>query len=651
MQENDKLTIRTIVLIVLAGFSLVANVVGDLMNAEWCFSWGGFLDSLLTSAAHLTLNGFEPLDDSNSGTNLIRGARYLALVFVVIAAGFLLESMFHFVASVRRKQTSRRQHDLIIGLGWHGQELLKNTGRSQTSFWHRMKLATDTIAIDPNPGPIARELCEKNRIPLLQLDARGGEVLHLAGIDKVRRIFVAAGSDDVNIESVYRFVSGCSDSRETVIAVNLQSGKSFQVLQDLLGQKIKERNIDLHMFSATSSTAKALFSSDDYQLDRFMGATKKAHLVLIGDGLMGKDLLRHALLLSIFEIDASLDVDVLCPDGIKFATRWSKEFPCFVAKVPDGDTFYSECELKDKIWLNEKVLPKICFHDLPDSSRGLVDWCDKFIGSQNSVTTVIVAIDDLSNTCDVIDSIGEKISSLGKKHTKNIELWVYFNSRNVELRESFNKNLIKEYPSLCPKVFSDYLDPFSCEVAVGSKTGAIAKRVNAMHSLSGIEYEEMTSAQEKINNAWKEISESDKESSRLSAAHASIKKRIRERLNKSKNDEASSSQELSRVEHRRWCAEYLLKGFEPLIQPKKNSELAEDEKLQVAAWFPEDKSVKSNKQSLKKQKRHIDLVPFDDLTRLLGEKLGKKEQNKDRDITLLDWVLTGEPRCAKDRMV
>ena len=102
-----------------------------------------------------------------------------------------------------------------------------------------MGLATDTIAVDPKPDQIARELCEKKRIPLLPLDARGGEVLRLAGMDKVRRIFIAAGSDDVNIEIAHRLVSGCTKSRETVIAVNLQSSKSFQALQDVLGDEIE----------------------------------------------------------------------------------------------------------------------------------------------------------------------------------------------------------------------------------------------------------------------------------------------------------------------------------------------------------------------------------------------------------------------------
>ena len=104
-----------------------------------------------------------------------------------------------------------------------------------------------------------------------------------------------------------------------------------------------------------------------------------------------------------------------------------------------------------------------------------------------------------------------------------------------------------------------------------------------------------------------------------------------------------------KIEHRRWCAEYLLNGFEPLIQPKAFSDLDELEKRQVEAWFPKDKSGESNKKSVKKQKRHIDLVPFEDLTRLLGKERGKKEQNKDHDINQLDWVLTGEPGDATDQ--
>ena len=304
----------------------------------------------------------------------------------------------------------------------------------------------------------------------------------------------------------------------------------------------KVRNIDLHLFNVTSSTAKALFSSDDYQLDRFNRSTKKAHIVLIGDGLLGKDLLRHCLQLSIFEEDAWLDVDVLWPDGRSSQPVGAMSFPVSSQRIHLMKCSTWNVNPRTTYGLKTKVLPTVRFHDLPVSSKGLPDWFDKFVGNQSSVTTVIVAINDPSNSCDIVNSIGEKLSSLTKECEKNIELWVYFNSRNVDLRESFNKNLKKNYSSLCPKVFSDYLDPFSRELAVGRNTDAIAKRVNAMHALSGIENKEKTSAQEKIDSAWKDIGESDKESSRLCAVHASIKKRIRERLNESKKDEESSRQ-------------------------------------------------------------------------------------------------------------
>jgi hypothetical protein len=98
--------------------------------------------------------------------------------------------------------------------------------------------------------------------------------------------------------------------------------------------------------------------------------------------------------------------------------------------------------------------------------------------------------------------------------------------------------------------------------------------------------------------------------------------------------------QLAEIEHRRWCAEYLLNGFEPLTRNKKNDQLNATEKANIDAWFHAEKS-KNKKKEFKAMRLHVDLHPYRDLTSVLGKDIGEKEQKKDHVIALNDWVLSG----------
>lgn len=328
--------------------------------------------------------------------------------------------------------------------------------------------------------------------------------------------------------------------------------------------------------------------------------TRKAHIVLIGDGPMGKKLLRHSLQHCIFENDASLHVSVLWPECREFSARWGAEYPCFTPVAYGGMPI--RYEPKDKTWLNENVLPSICFHEVPVSARGLIDWCKSHVASTVSVTTVIVAMQDPSDTCRIIDWIGAKLTELAKSSV-GIEVWVYFNTPEEKLRKSMLDKMVASYPTLNPKLFYDYLNRFSRDFAIGKNVDDVAKRINAMYPPDKkIESMEPDEAQKLIDKAWLETNENNKDSSRQSAVHAFIKKRIRERL---PGNEASKVQQLAEIEHRRWCAEYLLNGFEPLTRNLPLNQLTEAERANINSWF----DIKDKKQEFKAIRFHVHLVP------------------------------------------
>jgi hypothetical protein len=633
---------KTFFLFTIAAISLFLTILGNVLNLLERVTWEQFLDFLLVAVAQLTLNGFDVISNNfGPGNSWIRSGRFAALLFVVIAAGTLLNAIFHITSSARLFFTNRSNHDLVIGLGWHGQELLSkpsNRGAYKPSLWQRIRWASDTIAIDPKPDELARKICKTKGIPLLETDALSKDVPDLVGLHKLNRIFIAAGSDEVNIEIAFMLASKLvkkDTDKRIVVAVNLQVRKSFETLRSLIGEDPK---IDLHMFSNTVSTAQALFSDKRYRIDRFdESRPKAAHLVVIGDDMMAVELLRSSLQYSIFEKDASLTVDVLCPRAQDFSRRWSSEYTCYAA-VSNAELLPTDVYvlMPQQVWLDEKVLPAIHFHELPESARGQIDWCDKYVNPAERVTTVIVAMRNPSDSTEITESVGAGLANLAQRAKNVTEIWVYCNNRNKELRNSLASKLEKKYPNLHPKVFFDYLGQFSPEIASGEDIDEVAKRVNAMwaiedeHIKSGRYKDRVTP--ERVDDSWNKKNANDKDSSRQSAVHACIKVRVKQRL----SSEIDVQKALGEIEHRRWCAEYLLKGYVSLVSVSADGTLAVDEIRKIFDWYG------GKKEAFKGQRLHLCLVPYIDLVTLLGKTRGEEEQNKDhRIVALLEWVLEG----------
>lgn len=95
---------------------------------------------------------------------------------------------------------------------------------------------------------------------------------------------------------------------------------------------------------------------------------------------------------------------------------------------------------------------------------------------------------------------------------------------------------------------------------------------------------------------------------------------------------------LARIEHRRWCAEYLIKGFRPLTRiPSEHPGFSrtEREPRLISEWF---ETNGQKKRAFKRAMRHVDLVPFGDFEKLFHQ--ARQEEAKDLDqIRALDLLL------------
>jgi len=125
---------------------------------------------------------------------------------------------------------------------------------------------------------------------------------------------------------------------------------------------------------------------------------------------------------------------------------------------------------------------------------------------------------------------------------------------------------------------------------------------------------------------WRSLPEHHRDANRYAADHVPVKHRIVDSLGDVSADDVETL--LSGIEHRRWCAEKLLAGWEPLPSDR------------VSEW----KSDKDAETRLREQKYHLDLLPMDELVEQTDG-----EAEKDRSLVrfTLDYLRTTDRMVAE----
>ena len=220
----------------------------------------------------------------------------------------------------------------------------------------------------------------------------------------------------------------------------------------------------------------------------------------------------------------------------------------------------------EAIWWNEGVLPKIKFFDLPRSDRVLLELLEdeNRIPFRSWVTSVIVAIEDPAVSASIAYVVAPHLESSRLTDNCDSTLACYYNTPEDVYRGDIEHALNRDFPSLPVRVFSDFMGDCSKQVVRGDLVDRVACRVNRVHKLRDLATADFD---ERCDKLWCNLSENDKESNRQAAAHAWVKARIRARLRReSVTSCAAIDEALAQIEHRCWCAEYLLEGFRPLTR-------------------------------------------------------------------------------------
>ena len=592
-------------------------------------------DVFLVALSHLTWNG---LDSSSDGRLawLIRAGRWTAVLFGLATIASIMNAVFRSWDSFRLIRTTQyRIHDIVWGLGTTGQRLLRENDHD----------ALTTVAVDRSDSEASRAFCAELAVPLLKGDPGTPDTIRRSGLDKAQTVFVATDSDETNLQ-VARLLNAASPHSDLVCCVEMQSPHYAAILSRLTPQP---SGLDLRIFNTNIVTARMLFAAHPVDRFRLAGKTDSAHVILVGDSSMAQALLRQVLEQGIFEFSRRLHVSWLCPDADHALRDFTDRFPVYTRTTQPMPPPLRDMGVATPpgVWggsdEGNNVLPDIHFLSLPSSDRGLLEAFEEkeygLLKDASCVTTLVVAYPDPSMSVSALFSLGQLLSDHRSGEQADINVLLYYAVADEDHRQSVDAALNDRFPLLPIHLFSDFLGwPWKSSVR-GDDIDAVARRVNGIHNKLDKDSQDF---EDRCRAKWRQASEDNKWSSRQAAAHTWTKRRIAARLRAAgTHDEATIRQDLADIEHRRWCAEYLLNGFRSLTRiPSENPSFkrTKSEDGNIRDWFGNE----ATKNAFKSRRFHVDLVPSKDFERLFDAHRCAEEHAKDLDqIDSLDQLIDG----------
>jgi|GEM_PF-5723092 len=613
------------------------------------FSFIDFLRSIFVSLAQLTLNGFAAPEKDKAVNYLIVSSQFFAVLFFSVGLIRIFSEFTEDFGKLRFWWKSKfgKNLDLIIGLGWHGHELAK-FHTDPKSEEH-----ANTIAIDLSPSNEAIQQCKKSKIIWRRGDVLASDLINSFPTKNIARVFVVTGSDEGNVFVLRHLSKVPKEGSRLKCMVAVRSPGVFETMLD---DNVREI-LDIRIFNDHESTTRLLLNKRSEAWD-FSHNVKSCRLVLVGKGAMLDALLFQWLQQMVFEANVAVEIDVLHPDGhINAAQAFVKKYACY--KTVDTATLTgAKAELTavrpvDGIWLTEKVLPEIRFHSLPDGPGHQVQWLESYFEnpeSSHSNTIVSVMFDQPEYSVGVAKNILPTINLYkgkfsGSNNVQVVAGWVYLNTQDEGSFSTIEKALKQQMSDVW--VYCDYLGNCSKDSVANDDIERAGMRVHASYSGAAAEDAEALwfgGPKYRAGKATPPATLWDRESSRLSGAHAWVKHAISMRFSSEKRCDYPTTLDsvavwdmevimvLAQVEHRRWCAVHLLRGWLPLVALDEKVRTAE-EVTQVQKWYSK---TDGGKNLFRSQWKHLCLVPFKQLESLdailPGDKRGEFEKTKDLAI-------------------
>lgn len=594
----------------LAGLSVGAGTVGYSLHLSTHPAYHGvttvqiLTESLFRSLGFLVLSMGTVESASSLPYVLITLGRFFGLLFFSYAAVAGLSWVFaEQLRPLRIDLWSAleplpgyddRGHVIVCGVGDDGYAIANEA----------LDNGRNVVAIDTTRSDQTSEL-KKNGAIVFEGDAsHSGMLIRRARLHRASDVFVTTGSDTTNgaiVETINRWAS--DDSRLQVVDVTARiTDRRFR--QTLHEETSTIVGCHLRTYDVEEATARELLAT--YPVDDIDDSEQRVHVWIVGWTPLSKALVNQLLHLMHYPecIDRKLTVITHSPgETERDITTLS----------PGIDSDWWEDESMGEFV--DELFPDIAVQSMPVSDMEL-------LSNQSSLYDSLENHDKLTIFADHSDERSLRaLVSVWEPKLADVTRDLNLDTRLV-YRGSDDTNAVQT-DDVQITTFTDFTSGCSIRSVRGDNRDRVAKQLALVYhllyeqnsspvvsdsdpdlrdSLTDIESVvkwldslPRTTREQYASTVWRRLPESQRESNRHAADHSAVKKRMADVLAGANNPLEETVRAIAESEHRRWCAEKILEGWEPLPRDEAerwNTERGE-ELLREQRYHPDIRSTES----------------------------------------------------------
>jgi len=574
----------------------------------------GYADNIYKSAQLLTLE-LSPL--SSKSINLtINIARFVALFFLIYAFfyGLYLALGDKRALLKLRFWRSKKNFNIVIGLNLESKYLINDLSENLNQ--------NVVLLYQDNNEAFLEELKLNRKVIVIKGNLTSRRTLASLFPNRAKNIYIVSSQDDINLRAsqeldVIRDSKNLHNKVDQFIRIENSFKRKF--LHDTLSDNSAARS---NIFDFKNNVVRRLLLL--FPIDRFHQTENVniTQVVILGFKELGEELLLTLLKQGHYTKDKFLEIDVIC-DNYEACKR------AFYEKYPTIKSIKSNTKSIIEKYTWENI--KLNFHDGENSPQYWLKESNPIYRNirKESILTIYSTAEAAIQSASFINIFLPKLDIL-KSDLCNLQMYINYNlpdKKETVIIEDYFNELAPRIPVKC---FGNFTDECKQKSVHNMALEALPKLIHA--SYSDIDIEETT----KVNNAWNICNEKDKDSSRQAADHLWVKLRTfwseidfqfdpvsfepTEALSKIITTK-EFQKKFNELEHRRWCAELLLKGFNPVTE-ETNSSLYRQVSVE---WIYS--GYKQKKKEYLQLFQHIDLVPYKDLNKQEAEKDLKQLNN------------------------
>lgn len=459
-----------------------------------------------------------------------------------------------------------RGHLIVCGVGDEGYALANEA----------LENDRNVVAIDTTQNDLTEEL-KKNGAIVFEGDASHSNVLvRQARLQRASNVFVTAGSDTTNgaiVETINRWASNNTKSEVLEISARITDRRLRKKLHE---ETSATGDCFLRTYDVQNATARELLAS--YPVDDIDNTGQRVHVWIVGWTPFSKALFNQLLHLMHYpdDINRKITIIVRSPDEVE--RNIMEHFPGIHSNWWKNDSASG---------FVDKLFPDLSVESMPVSDMELLSDRPSIYDTleKNDKLTIFADDPDECSLRALVSVWAPKINNLTRKFDLDTRIVYRSPEESISIQET----------SIQTTTFTEFTSGYSIQSARGDYRDRVARQLALIYHLlyeqdsSDLIYDDNSVPRESLTDVesitkwldsiphkkrkqysravWRQLPESQRESNRYAADHASVKLRMADLLSENTLSKRTV-RAVAEAEHRRWCAEKILKGWMPLPPEK-----------------------------------------------------------------------------------